>query len=73
MLQITCYGVVCSLFKDNVMKYIGYIEIAVGFGFGLGPGLGGQLYPYLGYQYTNYAFGVLCVIGWVLGFYMIPN
>ena len=55
------------------MKYIGYIEISVGFGFGLGPGLAGQIYPYFGYQFTNYVFGVLCVIGLALGYFMIPN
>jgi MFS family permease len=47
--QITCYGVVCSLFSDDIMRYIGYVEISVGFGAGLGPGLAGQFYPYLKY------------------------
>jgi MFS family permease len=41
MLQITCYGVICQLFTDDIMKYIGYIEISVGVGNGIGPFLGG--------------------------------
>ena len=55
------------------MKYIGYIEIAVGFGGGLGPGLGGQIYPLLEYQHTMYVFGSLCLFGIILGIYMIPS
>jgi len=41
MLQITCYGVICQLFTDDIMKYIGYIEISVGVGGGIGPFIGG--------------------------------
>ena len=55
------------------MRYIGYIEIAVGFGNGLGPGLGAQVYPYLGYEYTMYVFGVLCFVGVVFGIALIPS
>ena len=55
------------------MKYIGYIEISVGFGQGLGPGIGGQLYPYFGYEKTMYIFAALCLFGILLGFYLIPN
>ena len=55
------------------MRYIGYIEIAVGFGNGLGPGLGGLIYPYLGYEYTMYVFGALCFLGIILGVLLIPS
>lgn len=40
MLQITAYGVVCTMFSDDLMKYIGYLEIVVGLGLSLGPYLG---------------------------------
>lgn len=36
MLQITSYGVICTMFSDNLMKYIGYLEIIVGMGLSLG-------------------------------------
>jgi len=55
------------------MRYIGYIEISVGVGAGLGPGLGGQLFPIIGYKYTMYVFGALCAIGIALGIVMIPG
>lgn len=40
LLQITAYGVICTMFSDNLMKYIGYLEIVVGLGASLGPALG---------------------------------
>ena len=55
------------------MRYIGYIEISVGFGGGLGPGIGGQIYPYLGYEITQYVFGAMCLVGVALGATMIPS
>jgi len=73
LLQITCYGVLCQFFADDIARHIGYIEISVGFGNGLGPGVGGFLYPIFGYEYTMYVFGVLCFIGMVLGIIMIPS
>jgi predicted MFS family arabinose efflux permease len=73
MLQITCYGVICQLFNDDIMRYIGYIEISVGVGAGLGPGIGGQLYPYLKYEWTMYVFGIMCLLGMALGVFMIPG
>jgi predicted MFS family arabinose efflux permease len=41
------------------VKYIGYIEIAVGVGLSLGPTVGSLFYPYLHYQGTMYLFGIL--------------
>lgn len=73
LLQITCYGVLCQFFADDIARHIGYIEISVGFGNGLGPGVGGFLYPIFGYEYTMYVFGVLCFIGMILGIIMIPS
>lgn len=40
MLQITCYTVITTVFSDNVMKYISYIEIVVGAGLAMGPAIG---------------------------------
>ena len=41
MLQITGYSVITAIYVDEMMKYIGYIEICVGVGLGLGPTLAG--------------------------------
>lgn len=73
LLQITCYGVLCQFFANDIARHIGYIEISVGFGNGLGPGVGGFLYPMLGYEVTMYVFAVLCFIGMILGIFMIPS
>jgi len=73
LLQITCYGVLCQFFADDIARHIGYIEISVGFGNGLGPGVGGFLYPLFGYEYTMYVFAILCFIGMFLGIVMIPS
>ena len=73
MLQITCYGVLCQFFADDIARHIGYIEISVGFGNGLGPGVGGFIFPAFGYEYTMYIYGLLCFIGMLLGIYMIPD
>lgn len=40
LLQVTSYTVITTVFSDDVMKYISYIEITVGLGLGLGPALG---------------------------------
>lgn len=55
------------------MKYIGYIEIAVGVGGGIGPFLGGQIYPLIGYEYTMYVFTGFCLLGVFLGMCLIPG
>jgi MFS family permease len=44
LLQITCYSVITSMFKDDISKYIVYIEIAAGIGLGLGPSIGSLVY-----------------------------
>lgn len=44
LLQITGYSIVTSVFSNNMMKYIGYIEMCVGLGLGLGPVLGSVIF-----------------------------
>lgn len=62
-----------SVFSDNIMKYIGYIEIVVGLGLGLGPMVGAMVYPYLRYDGTMYFFGVLNLFAMVFCYVMIPS
>lgn len=38
--MITSYTIITSLFKDQMVQSIAFIEIAVGFGLSLGPTLG---------------------------------
>ena len=55
------------------MKYIGYIEIVVGLGLGLGPMLGAVVNPYLKYEGTMFFFGVLNLAAMIFCYVMIPN
>jgi len=55
------------------MKYIGYIEISVGVGLGLGPSLGSAVYGSLGYEGTMYMFGVLNFVAMVICAFLIPS
>lgn len=73
MLQVTGYSVVCQVFSDEIMKYIGYIEICVGLGLGLGPVLGSVVYAQLGYESTMFFFGVCNGVTTLLCVIMIPN
>ena len=47
LLQITGYSVVTQIFSDDIMRYIGYIEISVGVGLGMGPTIGSVVFKYL--------------------------
>ena len=66
LLQVTSYTVITTVFSDNVMKYISYIEITVGLGLGLGPALGSVIDTQVGYEWTMYIFGFLNLIGMIL-------
>lgn len=72
-MQITCYSVVTSMFSDQITKYIGYMEITVGLGLGLGPIIGSFLFRFLKYEGTMYMFGGLCLFATVLCSYLIPD
>ena len=43
-MQITCYSIITTVFKDDLIKYISYIEITAGLGLSLGPALGQLVY-----------------------------
>ena len=47
LLQFTGYSVITSVYSDDLTKYIGYIEIAVGLGLSMGPMVGALVYPFL--------------------------
>jgi len=73
MIQFTVYSVITNVFSDEMMKYIGYCEIWVGVGLGLGPMLGSAVYPLLDYEGTMYFFGVLNLIIMVMCVFFIPS
>ena len=73
LLQITCYTVITSIFSDNVMKYISYIELVVGMGLALGPALGSVVYGFLQYSGTMYFFGALNTCAMLCCYFFIPS
>lgn len=56
-----------------MMKYIGYCEIFVGVGLGLGPMIGSAVYPYLNYEGTMYFFGGMNLIVMLICVFFIPS
>lgn len=55
------------------MKYIGYVEISVGVGLGLGPTIGSIIFTYSDYQWTMYAFGAINFFALILCMVLIPS
>lgn len=52
---------------------MGYIEIAVGLGLGLGPTVGSFVFNFLRYEQTLYFFGVCSFLALLLNTYLIPK
>ena len=47
LLQITGYSIITQIFSSDMMRYIGYVEIAAGVGLGMGPTIGSLVFGYL--------------------------
>ena len=62
-----------NIYSDDIMKYIGYIEIAVGVGLGAGPTLGSIISVYCTYEVTMYVFGIINTVGLLACIFMIPG
>lgn len=73
VLQITSYSMITALYADQMMKYVGYIEIAIGIGLGMGPTIGSIVYSFMKYEGTMYFFGFVNLLGAVLCHIMIPK
>jgi hypothetical protein len=56
-----------------MMKYIGYIEIVVGVGLGMGPVIGGLVYGSLRFDGTMYFFGLINTVGLLSCIYLMPS
>lgn len=72
ILQFTGYSIITGIFSDELLKYIGYIEIVVGLGLGLGPMVGGLVFPFLHYEGTMFFFGFLNLGAMALCYFMLP-
>lgn len=73
LLQITSYTIITSVYKEDQLKYIGYIEVVVGLGLAMGPTIGATVYSTLDYSGTMYLFGMLNLLTTLICFWVIPN
>lgn len=73
LLQVTGYSIVTNTFNSEMLKYIGYIEICVGLGLGLGPLVSAVILGLLKYELTLYVFGVINIIGTLLCLFFLPG
>jgi len=73
LLQVTCYSIVTSVFKEDMEKYVTLVEVASMLGEGLGPFIGAAVQPFLGYAYTMYLFGILNAIGFIVCIIITPS
>ena len=62
-----------NIYSNDIVKYIGYVEIAVGVGLGVGPTLGSIISTQCSYEVTMYIFGVFNMIGLIACIFMIPG
>jgi MFS family permease len=74
-LQITCYSIITTVFKDELIRYITYIEIVAGLGLSLGPAVGSFVYGTLDFKFRNTMifFAALNFIGMVLCIILMPS
>jgi hypothetical protein len=72
---VTCFTIISNTFADQIAKYIGYVEICAGVGYGIGPSLGHGLYEgaNLGYANTMYTFAGINCVTFILCVFMLPN
>lgn len=56
-----------------MLKNIGYIEICVGIGLGLGPVISAGVYSSLQYEGTLYLFGGLNALGTIIAICFLPG
>jgi len=61
------------VFSDQIMKYVGYVEIVVSLGLSLGLVIGSALYEYVQYEGIMYFFAVLNLLVAVFVCVMIPK
>ena len=58
MIQTACYAVAATDFKSNQDAVIGYLEVMLGLGLGMGPVLGSCLYAAFGFDVSYYIVGI---------------
>jgi len=73
IVQITTFSLITSIFYKDIMRYIGYLEIAAGVGLGMGPTIGSALFNFFDYEQTMIFFSGLLVLGFVVCWLFIPS
>lgn len=73
-LQFTAYSIITSIFSNDIMRYIKYIEISVGLGLGIGPLAGDHLYEATeDFALSMYCFAGLNLVTMLMCIFLIPN
>ena len=73
IIQFSSYTIITGLYSDDLLKYMSYIELSVGLGFGLGPFFGGVVSPYLHYEKTMYFFACMILGGMAVCYFLMPR
>lgn len=73
IIQFSSYTIITGLYSDDLLKYMSYIELSVGLGFGLGPFFGGLVSPYLHYEKTMYFFACMILGGMAVCYFLMPR
>jgi len=71
--QVTTFAMLSSLYPDEVSKYIGKVELALGCGLVLGPPIGTVLYDIGGIALPYWFFVVVYIIEFFAGIYFLPG
>lgn len=66
-------SLITILFPINPEKYIGYTEMAIGFGMMIGPIIGSLIHFYLEYANTFFVFGCIYSLSAVNVFFNLPK
>ena len=73
ILQFTGYSIITGIFSDQLLKHIGFIEITVGLGLGLGPMIGGLVVPYFQYEGAMLLLGCIILFGMAFCYFTLPD
>lgn len=76
LLGITCFCIVTQIFRDEMMLYVGYAEVAINIGLGIGPILGQATYDIFQthrFEKTMYVFAVINLAMVGLCYFLFPD
>jgi len=73
MIQSTSLSIISSLFPHDVIKIMGQLEVAAGFGLTAGPLIGSCLYSLWGFNTPFMTFGILFVLLGLISVKRVPH